>query len=266
MTPRERRVKWLLAALAVAGMVALGLWGREDAGAQEPLYDGGATCHSATGAISLNNGSSPQTAASTALSPPAAPGLAPIAATAAMYEAVWFQSCQRTTAPTTDLLPRELHRLRVTKCRYLVAHLYDHPGRGSFLPYCAELVSYCEEIEREKGAPGFGGSWWEALVYGAANFSLRCYKVAVYPPSQGDDCTGPFDVKREPLVLDPVANMRHHVREQYEGWRCGYRDLGLCRYVMSPARPHDWDGGRFARTDRRHRECIARGYERGELP
>jgi hypothetical protein len=144
-----------------------------------------------------------------------------------------------------------LHYIRVQKAERLIRRFANHDGNASFLPYAEDLVSYCEYIEQSNDAPGFGGTWYWALVYGYANFNLRCYKIAYYPPRLGDDCTGPFDVKKEPHVLDPVDNMKHHVDEQYTGWKKGYRGIGLCKYVMYPARPHDWGGGQFAKTHRK---------------
>jgi len=132
--------------------------------------------------------------------------------------------------------------------------------RASFLPYVADLIDYCYYIAEIKNEPGFAATWYWALVYGMANFSLTCYGTAP------GNCTGPFDVKKSPRVMDPIKNMQHHVQEQYTGWSRGYRGIGLCKYVMLPANPRDWGGGQFRRTNEKFLKCIQRGYEVGKLP
>jgi len=147
--------------------------------------------------------------------------------------------------------------------------------RASFLPYVDDLVLYCYQIAEEHNAPEFAQTWYWALVYGLANFGLTCYGTAP------GNCTGPFDVKHYPRVIDPIANMKHHVNEQFTGWQRGYRGIGLCKYIMYPARPHDW-GGRYRRDpftgaglgnmkqfaywNYALTRCIERGYEYGKLP
>lgn len=152
-----------------------------------------------------------------------------------------------------------LHDLRVKKCERLVATFYANSG---FLPYCEVLVSTHERMEREGGprAAGFGAAWYWSLVYGAANFGLRVGGVAP------GNCAGPMDVKHYPLVRDPVANIEHHCREMLSYYKRGVRGRRLCEWVMYPARPHDWGGGRFRKTDAKFRECIERGYAVGKLP
>lgn len=59
-----------------------------------------------------------------------------------------------------------------------------------------------------------------------------------------------------PLVLDPVANIEHHCREMLGFWQRGVRGRRLCECVFLPARPRDWGGGRFRRTEARHRAVI----------
>ena len=150
-----------------------------------------------------------------------------------------------TPAPTCDLL----HQLRVRKCRYIVQHLYPNSGFGAYVEF---FVSEHERL-------GMAEAWWYSLVYGGANFSLR---VGATAPGS---CAGPMDVKHRPLILDPKANIRWHCREMAGFYRRGVRGLRLCECVFYPARPHDWGGGRFAKTDRRHRACIERAYQEGRL-
>lgn len=170
-----------------------------------------------------------------------------------------------------------LHELRVKKATILVKAFYDHPGRANFGPYCDYLVSTHEAIEaeglRKKGlgiegyeyAEGYGAAWWWSMVYGGANFSLRCYGKA------RGGCAGPMDVKHWPRVLDPQKNIRWHCEEMWEAYKVGTRGLALCEYVMLPDDPRDWDidehgDGRFARTDAKHRKRITLAYREGELP
>lgn len=162
------------------------------------------------------------------------------------------------TLPRTELKTeaQRVHELRVKKAERLVATFY--PGSG-FLPYCDYLVTTHERMEADHGAPGFGAAYYWSLVYGAANFSLRVGGVAP------GNCAGPMDVKAYPLVRDPVKNIDWHCREMLGFYKRGVRGRRLCEYVMLPARPHDWGGGRFRRTDMKFRECIAQGYAVGKL-
>jgi len=165
------------------------------------------------------------------------------------------------TLPTT--LPPRTRHLRILKAQRIVATFAGYSGRSSFLPYVEDLIDYCSEVAEKNGEPEFAATWYWALVYGYANFGLRCYSIARYADSA--DCSGPFDVKQEPHVLDPIENMKHHVDEQFIGWQKGYRGIDLCKYVMLPSAPRDWGGGMFAKTDRKFRACIQRGYEVGKL-
>ena len=97
------------------------------------------------------------------------------------------------------------------------------------------------------------------MVYAGANAELK-----VGARFEGN-CAGPMDVKAWPLVLDPAANIEHHVAEAALGWRKGHRGLGLCRYVMVPSAPRDWGGGRFLRTHQRHLSVIENAYRDGSL-
>lgn len=171
---------------------------------------------------------------------------------AVVAAALLLSSVCHAATPCTDL--------RVAKARVIVESYYDHDGRASFYPWIGTLIREHERIACAHHAPEFAGAWWWSLVYGGANFSLRCYAVA--PGS----CAGPLDVKHAPPVTYPPANIRHHVAEMWTGYQRGYRGRGLCEYVMYPARPHDWGGGRFASIDAKHRARIQLAYERGELP
>ncbi len=157
-------------------------------------------------------------------------------------------------AVQADLTAEQVARRE--KCRAIIKSLYNHKGKTSMLPYVDFFCAEHERIEAEAlangktWAKGFAGSWWYSLVYGAANFSLRCYATAP------GNCAGPMDVKHRPLITDPKANIRYHVREQFLGWRLGYRGLGLCQYVFYPAAPRDWGGGRFRRTEALHRRTL----------
>lgn len=141
------------------------------------------------------------------------------------------------------------HDLRVAKATWIVARLYPDSGFG---PYVPVLIAEHERLERDGGSAmdGYGGAWWWSLVYGGANFNLR---VGATAPG---NCAGPLDVKAWPLVLDPVANIRHHCAEMAGFYRRGVRGIALCEHVFFPARPHDWGGGRFRRADRLHRAAI----------
>ena len=156
-----------------------------------------------------------------------------------------------------------IHALRVRKAERLVATFAPHSG---FLPYCETLVSTHERMEAEGGerARGFGGAWYWSLVYGTANFGLRVGGVAP------GNCAGPMDVKRFPLVLDPIENIEWHCREMLSFYKRGVRGRSLCEHVYLPSNPKDWQvrngKGRFERTDEIFRECLQRGYEVGKLP
>lgn len=171
----------------------------------------------------------------------------------------------RSTVGRAELQSKSLEIQAATrKAHHLVATHADHAGKASFLPHVTELVEYCYQLEEEYDEPGFGATWYQALVYGFANFNLKCYAIAHYEDSA--DCTGPFDVKQQnPHVLDPIDNMKHHVDEQFLGWQKGYRGLGLCRYVFLPSSPRDWGGGQFAKTDRLFRQSLQQAYQRGDL-
>ena len=168
--------------------------------------------------------------------------------------------------PTEEEKAQAIHNLRVKKFTRIVQTFYNYQGRASILPYVDHFISEHERIEREaiaKGitsAKGFASTWWWSAVYGGANFSLTCYGVAP------GGCAGPMDVKHYPLVRDPKKNITWHIEEQFYGWKLGYRGRGLCEYVMYPARPHDWGGGKFRKTHAKHLACIERGYEFGKLP
>ena len=176
--------------------------------------------------------------------------------------------CEALPERTLENLPPTdtIHQVRVRKCQRIISTFYNYRGRANFGPHIEYFISYHEKLEREhvaKGdmrAKGFGETWWWSLVYGGANFSMTCYGVAP------GNCAGPLDVKHYPLVLDPKANIRHHTNEIFTYYRQnGVRGIDLCRWVMYPARPHDWGGGMFAKTNRKHLNDIARAYRFGKL-
>lgn len=148
------------------------------------------------------------------------------------------------------------NQIALAKCRIIVQTCYPDSG---FYPWCGTLVREHERVADLKGAPEFASSWWYSLVYGGANFGVRVGGIA--PGS----CAGPMDVKHWPLVLEPGANIRWHVREAYLGYSKGYRGLRNAEYVMLPSAPRDWGGGRFRKTDARHRAVIRRAYKEGRL-
>ena len=167
---------------------------------------------------------------------------------------------------TPEQVMTELHKLRVKKCRRIIESFYNYDGRANFGPHVDYFITYHEQLEREylvrgdKRARGFGDAWWWSLVYGGANFGMTCYGVAP------GNCAGPLDVKHYPLVLDPRANIRHHCREMFDYYlHNDVRDIDLCRWVMYPARPHDWGGGMFRRTNEKHMKDINRAYRFGKL-
>jgi len=150
-----------------------------------------------------------------------------------------------------------LHEERVAKCRYIVKALYDHKGKADFLPYVDYFVTAHEKMEVK--APGFGAMWYWSLVYGAANFELRCHATSA------GNCAGPMDVKHDPVITDPKKNIDWHINEMLGFYRSGVRDIDLCYHVFLPANPRDWGGGRFKKTHRRFQECLGRGYQKGAL-
>jgi len=172
-----------------------------------------------------------------------------------------------TTTPRA-LEDTSIHDLRVKKCERIILTFYNYRNsdgsiaRANFLPYVNYFISYHEELERNGGnsAAGFGATWYWSLVYGGANFGMRCYGVAP------GNCAGPLDVKHYPLILDPEENIRYHCNEMLSYYKRGVRNRRLCEWVFYPAAPRDWGGGRFRMTDAKHRECIARGYAVGKLP
>ncbi len=154
--------------------------------------------------------------------------------------------------------PGELHALRLAKCR-VIAALYDTGSRrADFRPYCGFLIDEHERLGMY--APGFEEAWYWSMCYGGANFGLRCFATAP------GNCAGPMDVKQWPLVMDPERNIRIHVAEMLKGWRLGYRDRGLCEYVMLPRAPRDWGGGKFAAADDRHRAALRKAHAERRLP
>ena len=164
-------------------------------------------------------------------------------------------------APDAKQQAMKLLVVRCDKASYVVARLYHYGDRRDFLPYVPALVSEHRRLEAKAGkrADGFGAAYWFSLVYGAANFGLRCYARAP------GGCVGPLDCKRVPGAIDPRVSIRHHVAEMLEGYLRGYRDRGLCEYVFYPAAPRDWGGGRFQRTDARMRGCLDLGYKLGKV-
>lgn len=164
--------------------------------------------------------------------------------------------------PATAL---ELRELRIRKCEHIVKTFYDHEGRTAFLPHVEYFIRCHEGMEEDAvargrtAAEGFRNTWYWSLVYGAANFSLRCYATAP------GNCCGPMDVKHYPLAIEPEANIRHHCSEMLGFYVRGVRGIDLCKHVFYPARPHDWGGGRFRKTDAKHRACLAKGYAAGKL-
>ncbi len=177
-------------------------------------------------------------------------------------------------ATVATAAPDATHDLRVAKARAVVSAGYSYGDERDFLPYVGYLVTYHEQLERDalakkKPAEGYASAYWWTLVYGGSNFGLRCYRRA---PGA---CVGPLDVKGKRGSIDPHRNIQLHCQEMLEGYLRGYRDLGLCRYVMYPARPHDWGyawcpalgrrAGRFERTDLRHRTLLGNAYRAGEI-
>lgn len=151
-------------------------------------------------------------------------------------------------------------RARREKCAYLVSRLYPNKGRANFLPYVGFLCSEHERLAAsDKRGAGFEAAWFYSLVYGAADFGLRCFATA--PGAYA----GPMDVKHSPLVMDPEANIRWHCREMFGFYKRGVRGRDLCESVFYPARPRDWGGGRFRRTEALFRRTLAHGYATGKL-
>jgi hypothetical protein len=153
----------------------------------------------------------------------------------------------------------ELHDVRLAKARVIVEDLY--PDSGMY-PWLGTLIR-----EHEKyGDEGFAAAWWYSLVYGGANFGL---KVGATAPGS---CSGPLDVKSTSAAMhqrmrtDTRAHIAHHVGQMWTGWKRGYRGQGLCRYTFLPSRPREWGGGKFRKTDAKHRAVIAKAYQEGRLP
>ncbi|HUU34528.1 MAG TPA: hypothetical protein VMW48_10715 [Vicinamibacterales bacterium] len=160
--------------------------------------------------------------------------------------------------------PQVLRALRVAKASYIVSRLYHYGDKRDFLPYVNALVNeheYLKAYAVSKGRPGqgYGAAYYWSLVYGGANFGLQCYTTA---PGR---CVGPLDVKGKPGSMEPLRNISYHCQEMLEGYLRGYRDRGLCEYVMQPRNPHDWGGGMFRRTDARFRRLLAEGYASGAV-
>ena len=160
--------------------------------------------------------------------------------------------------PTVGEQRRELRDLRIAKASQIVRAGYSYGDERDFLPYVPYLIDYHTQLERNavaKGKPahGYADAWWWTLVYGGANFSLKCYRRA---PGK---CVGPLDVKGKRGSIDPKRNIQYHCQEMLEGYIKGYRDLGLCRYVMKPSAPTDWGGGMFRKTNARHLTLL-KGY------
>lgn len=147
--------------------------------------------------------------------------------------------------------------LALAKCRLIVETCYPNSG---FYPWCGTLVAEHERYADLKGEPGFSSSWYWSLVYAGANAELKV--GAAFP----EGCAGPMDVKHYPRILEPGANIRWHVREAYLGYSKDYRGLRNAEYVMVPSSPRDWGGGRFRKTDARHREVIREAYAERRLP
>lgn len=160
---------------------------------------------------------------------------------------------------TTDAAP-DAKVLRRAKCAYLWQRMAPHS-------YSPEIV---EHFISEHERMGIGPEWLASLTYGFANFGLRLNKRA---PGL---CYGPMDVKwggyarragcRRPDDLrNWQLNITAHCLEARVGVGKGYRGQALCRYIMFPARPHDWGGGRFRRTWQRCLRLLAEGYAAGKI-
>jgi len=166
--------------------------------------------------------------------------------------------------------PEVLRALRIAKASQVVRAGYSYGDERDFLPYVPYLVRYHEYLEGEairKGKPGQGyaAAYWWSLVYGGANFSLKCHRSAP------GNCRGPLDVKGKRGSGNPQRNIEYHCQEMLTGYLLGYRGLGLCEYVMMPNAPRGWSYrwdkslrrsvDIFERTDMRHRVLLARWYE-----
>ena len=181
---------------------------------------------------------------------------------------MWYYEARRSVvlscllfAVSVAAATTSLHDRRVAKCRYIVKTLYPHEGTADFLPYVDYFITRHEAAEGgcPGGAPGFGAMWYWSLVYGAANFELRCHAT-----SEGS-CAGPMDVKHHPVITDPKKNIDWHVNEMLGFYQVGVRDIDLCYHVFLPKHPRDWGGGRFKKTHRRFQECLRKGYLKGDL-
>ena len=149
--------------------------------------------------------------------------------------------------------------LALAKCR-IIANLYARGDSRDFYPWCGTLIAEHERLAlTSPEGRGFESAWWWSMVYGGANFNLRCYTTAP------GNCAGPMDVKHLPLLTDPGDNIRYHCLEMFGFWKRGVRGIDLCKHMFYPAAPRDWGGHMFAVTDERHRIAIFRGYARGRL-
>jgi hypothetical protein len=159
-------------------------------------------------------------------------------------------------AHSQQLTPEDLHILRVAKC----AAVWKAMAPWS---YSQQIVAhFIGEHERL----GIGSEWFSSFTYGFANFGLTVGKRA---PGL---CYGPMDVKwggshsrragaRRPDDLrNWRINITAHCLEAQEGVRRGHEGLALCRWIMYPAAPTDWGGGRFRRTWARGQSVIADWY------
>jgi hypothetical protein len=158
------------------------------------------------------------------------------------------------SAPTPEQQRRE-------KCAYL----WQRVAPWSYSP---EII---EHFCAQHGRLGIGPEWFASFCYGYANFGLTIGKRA---PGL---CYGPMDVKwggshsrragaRRPEDLrNWRLNITAHCLEAQEGVRRGHEGLALCRWIMYPARPHDWGGGKFRKTWARMNKLLSQGYAAGKL-
>lgn len=161
----------------------------------------------------------------------------------------------------------KLRALRIAKAerRAKAAYLWAKLAPWSAKP---EIV---EHFIAEHERMGIGPEWAASFAYGFANAGLTIGRR--FPGK----CFSPMDVKwggsygkragaRKPEDLrDWRVNITAHCLEAQYGASRGYHDLALCRYIMYPARPHDWGGGRFRRTWRKMQRELAAGYRAGRL-
>lgn len=150
---------------------------------------------------------------------------------------------------------------RLNKCAYL----WQQMAPWSYKP---EIVAhFISEHERR----GIGDQWFASFVYGFANFGLRLNAKAP------GGCYGPMDVKwssgygqkagcvKPDDLRDWRKNITAHCIEARVGVKRGHRGLALCKYIMYPARPHDWGGGRFRNTWEKAERQLRAGYRAGKL-